>query len=66
MCCEIIPTGLGESELYVTEDGLAGHQWEEKPLVLPQYRVMPGPGMGVRGLRSRGKGEGIGDFQRGN
>ena len=54
---------------YVAEDGLLGHQWEERPLVLcsvPQYRRMPGPGMGVGGLKSRGRGERIGDFQRGN
>jgi hypothetical protein len=31
-----------------------------------QYRGMPGPGMGVGGLRSRGRREGIRDFQRGN
>jgi hypothetical protein len=35
---------------YVTEDGLVGHQWEERPLVLedsmPQYKRMPGPGSG--------------------
>jgi hypothetical protein len=33
---------------YVAEDGLVGHQWEERPLVLgrsyAQYRRMPGPG----------------------
>ena len=33
---------------YVAEDGLVGHQWEERPLVLQrsyaQYRDMPGPG----------------------
>jgi hypothetical protein len=33
---------------YVIEDGLVGHQWEERPLVLrrsymSQYRGMPGP-----------------------
>jgi hypothetical protein len=33
---------------------------------MPQYRGMPGPGMGVGRLGSRGVGEGIGDFQRGN
>jgi hypothetical protein len=27
---------------------------------------MPEPGMGVGGLGSRGRGKGIGDFQRGN
>jgi hypothetical protein len=28
---------------------------------MPQYRGMPGPGMRVGGLGSRGRGEGIGD-----
>jgi hypothetical protein len=51
--------------------------WPSKPLMggedfgpfecsMLQYRGMPGPGMGVGGLRSRGRGEGIGDFRRGN
>jgi hypothetical protein len=29
---------------------------------MPQYRGMPGPGMAVGGLGSRGRGEGIGIF----
>jgi hypothetical protein len=29
---------------------------------MPQYRGMPGPGMGVGGLGSRGRDEGIGVF----
>jgi hypothetical protein len=32
---------------------------------MPQYRGMPGPGMGVGGLGNRGREEGIGDFPRG-
>ena len=32
---------------------------------MPQYRGMPGPGMGVGGLESRGRGDGIGDFSEG-
>jgi hypothetical protein len=32
---------------------------------MPQYRGMPGPGMGVGGLGSRGIREGIGDFSEG-
>jgi hypothetical protein len=32
---------------------------------MPQYRGMPGPGMGVGGLE-RGWGEWVGDFQREN
>ena len=47
--------------IYAAEDGLVGHQWEERP----QYRGMPEPGMGVGGLESRGRGEKIGDFQEG-
>ena len=35
---------------YVADDGLVGHQWEERPLScegsMPQYRRMPGPGSG--------------------
>jgi hypothetical protein len=56
--------------IYVAEDGLVGHQGEERPLScegsMPQYRGMTGPGMGVGGLGSRGREEGIGDFRRGN
>ena len=33
---------------------------------IPQYRGMPGPGMGVGGLESKGRGERLGDFWRGN
>jgi hypothetical protein len=29
---------------------------------MPLYRGMPGPGMGVGGLESKGSGEEIGDF----
>jgi hypothetical protein len=54
--------------LFVTEDGLVGHQWEERRLSyvgsMPQYRGMPGTGMGLGGLGSRG--EGIWHFWRGN
>jgi hypothetical protein len=47
---------------YVAEDGLVGHQWEERPLVckdyMPQYRGMPGPGSGSGWVGSRaGRGE---------
>jgi hypothetical protein len=38
--------------------------WSCEGLVL-QYRGMPGQEMGVGGLRSRGRMEGVGDFQRG-
>ena len=45
--------------VYVAEDGLVGHQWEERPLAcegsMPQYRGMPEPGMGVGGLGSEGR-----------
>jgi hypothetical protein len=33
---------------------------------MPKYRGMPGPGMGMGGLESIGRAEGIGDFQREN
>jgi hypothetical protein len=34
--------------------------------VCPQYRGMPGSEMGIGRLESRGRGEWIGDFWRGN
>ena len=65
--------GLMASAAYVTEDGLVGHQWEERPLVLwggsmAQCRGMPGPrsGSGSVGEQGDGGGEGEGNFQRGN
>jgi hypothetical protein len=33
---------------------------------MPQYSGMTGPGMGVGSLGSRGRGEEVEDFQRGN
>ena len=54
---------------YVAEDGFVGHQWEKLPLVLRRLDV-PGKCQGqeaeVGGLVSRGKGEELDDFQRGN
>jgi hypothetical protein len=48
--------------IYVAEDYLDGHQWEERPWScdssMPQYRGMLGPGMGVGRLGSRGVGWG--------
>jgi hypothetical protein len=45
---------------YVAEDGLVGHQWEEKPWSwedhVPQYRGMPGPGSGSGWVGEQGKG----------
>ena len=34
--------------VYVSEDGLVGHQWKEKSckLYMPQYRGTPGPRSG--------------------
>ena len=46
----------------VAEDALVGHQWEERPLVLPRsYRGMPGPGgrsgwLGEQGSRGEYRG----------
>jgi hypothetical protein len=56
---------------YVAEDGLVGHQWEEESLGLMKALChsvgdFQGQEAGVGGLVSRGMGEGIGDFQRGN
>jgi hypothetical protein len=46
----IYMVGLVFLVAYVTEDGLVGHQWEEKPVVLQdsksQYRGMLGSGSG--------------------
>jgi hypothetical protein len=41
---------------YVAEDGLVGHQWEERPLVLSQYRGMLGPGSGSGWVSEQGVG----------
>jgi len=50
---------------FVAEDGLVGHQWDEKPLVLPkldspvQGNIKAGRGYGLRGgAPSQKKGEG--------
>ena len=55
---------------YVAEDGLVGHQWEERPLVL---QTLYAPVQGNARARKQewvgwgaGQGEGIGDFWRGN
>jgi hypothetical protein len=49
---------------YLVEDGLVGHQWEERPWScedhMAQYRGMPGPGSKSGWV---GEQEGIGDFQ---
>jgi hypothetical protein len=54
---------------YVAENGLVGHQWEERPLVwedyMPQYRGMPGPGSRSAWVGEQGKRGVIGDFCRG-
>jgi hypothetical protein len=55
--------------IFVAEDGLVinGRKgpWSCEGS-MPLYRGMPGPGMGVGGLRGRGRGKRIGDFQKGN
>jgi hypothetical protein len=52
--------------VYVAEDSLNGHQWEEGPRScegsMPQYRGVPGLGIGVGRLGSRERRKGIGDF----
>ena len=44
---------------YVSEDGLVGHQWEERPLSyedsMPQYRGMPGPESGSGWVGEQGE-----------
>ena len=56
---------------YVAEDCLVSHQWEKRPFGLEKI-LCPGVGKcqgqeeGVGWLGSRGRGERIGDFQRGN
>ena len=56
--------------VYVAEDGLVSHQWEERPRScegsMPQYRGMLEPGSRSGWVGSREREEGIGDFQRGN
>ena len=66
-----LKTELLSLAAYAAEDGLASHQWEERPLVLrkilgPSMKECQGQEVGVGGLGSRGRGEGIGDFYRGN
>jgi hypothetical protein len=61
---------------YVVENGIVGHQWKEQLLFygnsMPQYRGKPGWEGGSRWVggeyphRDRGKGNGIGGFQRGD
>jgi hypothetical protein len=44
--------------VYVAEDDLVDHQWEESPLILqdymPQYRGIPGPGSRSVWVREQG------------
>jgi hypothetical protein len=49
---------------YVSEDGLVGHHWEERPLGLANFiwlstRELQGQEVGVDG---EGRGESVGDF----
>jgi hypothetical protein len=56
--------------IFIAEDCLVSHQLEERPWScegsILQYKGIPGPGMGLGGWGSRGRGVVIGDFQRGN
>jgi len=67
--------------VYVAEDGLVGHQWEEKSLVLCQGWTPPTQCRGISGWgggkgwvvgegehphRRRGRGDGIGGLWMGN
>jgi hypothetical protein len=59
--------GLMAPAAYVAEDGLVGHQWEERPMkaLCPRVGDCQGPEEGVGGLVSRGRGEEIGVFLEG-
>jgi hypothetical protein len=66
-------TCLGSHNTQNTEDGLVGHQWEERPLVVCPVKILcpnigghQGQEAGVSGLVSRDREEGIGGFWRGN
>jgi hypothetical protein len=52
---------------YVAEDGLVGHHWEERPLVLQwSYAPVQGNARAKKWEwvgRGAGRGEGIGDFR---
>jgi hypothetical protein len=54
---------------YVAEDDLVGHQWEERPgpvkVLCPSVGECQGQEAGVGGLVSRGRGNGMGVFFRG-
>jgi hypothetical protein len=56
---------------YVAENGLIGHQWEERPLVLLKAQCSSvgecqDRESGLGGLVSRGRGDEIGGFRRGS
>jgi hypothetical protein len=55
--------------IFVPEDGLVGHQLEERPWSFEgsmlQYRGIPEPGIGVGGLGNRGRGGGDRRFSEG-
>jgi hypothetical protein len=57
--------GFRAPAAYVAEDGLVGHQWEERPLALcggsmPECRGMPEPGSRNGWVGEQGGGEGRG------
>ena len=59
------PPELVSLAAYVSEDGLVGHQWKERPIGLANFiclstRERQGQEVGVGGQGSRG--EGMGDF----
>ena len=62
-----VPPELVSLVAYVAEDGLVGHHWEQRPLVLQRLYA---PVQGNARARKQewvdwgaGQGEGIGDFQ---
>jgi hypothetical protein len=61
-----VPLELMSLAAYVSEDGLVGHQWKERPIghanfYLPQYSGMPEPRSGS-GWVGEWVGEQVGDF----
>ena len=54
--------------VYVAEDGLVSHQWEERPYVLRRFYapVYARTGNGSGWIGEQGMGEGIEDFWSGN
>jgi hypothetical protein len=59
-----VPPELMSLAAYISEDGLVGHHWEERPLGLANFicRGMPGPRSGSRWVGEQGRGRVSGTF----